>query len=156
MMRIFQVDVGFFKWKIRVGGQKPSGPIFLYFLNRKGKGQGIYKFFFSFSRIHICLAYIYFFLRAVACSCITRMNQKNGSDIQNCVASLAVCVRAHQERRQFFQVVVEEKKPHSHEPPSLNLGALQLCCAVRLPLPQRVNGATIQGTIHSPAKRDDK
>lgn len=60
-MRIFQVDVGFFKWKIRVGGQKPSGPIFLYFLNRKGKGQGIYKFFFFlFQNSHLSCLYIFF------------------------------------------------------------------------------------------------
>ena len=57
---------------------------------------------------------------------------------------------------QFFQRVMDENKLHSMEQPILNLGILQLCCKTLLPLPQRVNGTTVRGTIHSLAKRDDK
>lgn len=32
--------------------------IFLYFFNRRGKEQVIYKFFLSFSRIHISLIFL--------------------------------------------------------------------------------------------------
>lgn len=53
--------------------EKPRGfHIFLYFFNRRGKEQVIYKHFLSFSRIHISLDY---FFNVSVCSFIIRIDK---------------------------------------------------------------------------------
>lgn len=112
--------------------------------------------FISFSRIHI--SHDYLFLNLVVCSFITRIDKLLSSfnfrypKLCNRLSCLLPISRG--EDAILLGGHGWEKATFEH--PMLNLGIPQPCHKTLLPLPQRVNGATIQGTIHSPAKRDDK